>query len=164
MSASCKPPVNPWRGERVVTIGEVNILLCATHDDLARIFAVTDTGSLGQLLDTLATLNPAVLRGVFDILVQADDDAERDRLWEAVPGVTGLVMMHGAMIQAISGKTPEEEKQAEKDALEKAEAAKAERRTEMADLLKEILPTMLAAMVQTDPIPSTPKTMTSAPS
>lgn len=153
MSASAKPPLNPWRGERGLQFGQVQIALRASHDDLARIFEVTDTGSLDQLIDTMATLNPAVLRHVFDIMVIADSEAERDALWETVPGISGLVKLHAAMLRTISGQTPDEEAEAEKKR-ETAEAkAKADTRAEMADLLRDILPTMLTTLAQMAPRP-----------
>lgn len=110
MTKPKKRVANPWRGERVVTVGKRSTVLCVTMEGLARVFEITKSDTLEEVLLHLRSLSPDRLKPVFLEL----GDKHADEVWNELPGATGLNQALGAIIGAITGLTPEEEKEAEK--------------------------------------------------
>lgn len=115
--------INLWRGERSLSVGDIDIKCTCTIDQLAKLFFVLDADTLAKFYEKLETRHPDVLKSALEIL--AGKDVVQD-VWPKVPGIIGLAQVYSTIISTVTGQTPEEEAEAEKKQLAAQEAAKVE--------------------------------------
>lgn len=140
-SAAPSAAINPWRGERHLTLGDAAFTLTATPDTIARLFEALKVDRLDALITRMDGRNPSDLRAALAVFIGGD---EADAAMTAAPGLAGYATIYAAIGGAISGMTPDEEA-----ALKKAEAARADAMRQAA-----VLALAKAAKANSDASPS----------
>lgn len=125
--------INPWRGERQIEIAGVEVKLVCNMDQLAKVFSILKADSLSELYSKLETRHPDILKPVFSLLAGAE---QCEVHWVELNGIVGLNTVYQSIISTLSGRTPDEEAEAEKKRVAAQEAADVKIQKIVTDQLK----------------------------